>query len=49
MIEESPVSNRKNKPKQDYAKENVLKFHEQRSSHLLSFDKIKECGCMDRD
>lgn len=38
------------KKKKDYPEENVLlQLHEERSLHFLSFDKIKECGCTDRD
>lgn len=47
MIEESPL--REKKKKKDYPEENVLQLHEERSLHFLSFDKIKECGCTDRD
>lgn len=41
---ENGRSSLKKKKKIDYPKEKVLKLHEERSSHIFSFDKIKDCG-----
>lgn len=50
MIEESPLTKKKKKKREkDYPEENVLHLHGETSLYFLSFDKIKERGCMDRD
>lgn len=45
VIKETPLI----KKKKDYPKENMFNLHEERSLHSLSFYKIKERGCADRD